>query len=87
MTCVPCILRSRPSPGLWPGSPSVSSPPAGTPVDPGPSQITLTMTGYRRVAPGVSREAAGNHLVSAGAPPGTRTPNPQIKSLLLCQLS
>jgi hypothetical protein len=22
-----------------------------------------------------------------GAPPGTRTPNPQIKSLLLCQLS
>jgi hypothetical protein len=25
--------------------------------------------------------------VVMGAPPGTRTPNPQIKSLLLCQLS
>jgi hypothetical protein len=25
--------------------------------------------------------------VTIGAPPGTRTPNPQIKSLLLCQLS
>ena len=32
----------------------------------------------------------GNHpksLKENGEPPGTRTPNPQIKSLLLCQLS
>ena len=26
-------------------------------------------------------------LTKSGEPPGTRTPNPQIKSLLLCQLS
>ena len=26
-------------------------------------------------------------LVITGAPPGTRTPNPRIKSPLLCQLS
>ena len=26
-------------------------------------------------------------LEKNGEPPGTRTPNPQIKSLLLCQLS
>jgi hypothetical protein len=26
-------------------------------------------------------------LVRSGAPPGTRTPNPRIKSPLLCQLS
>jgi hypothetical protein len=30
-------------------------------------------------------ELAG--LVIVGAPPGTRTPNPRIKSPLLCQLS
>ena len=28
-----------------------------------------------------------NAQVSTGAPPGTRTPNPRIKSPLLCQLS
>jgi hypothetical protein len=28
-----------------------------------------------------------NALVRLGAPPGTRTPNPRIKSPLLCQLS
>jgi len=26
-------------------------------------------------------------LLEIGEPPGNRTPNPQIKSLLLCQLS
>ncbi len=30
---------------------------------------------------------SGNRLISGGAPPGTRTPNPLIKSQLLCQLS
>jgi hypothetical protein len=34
---------------------------------------------------GAGRAAARRSRVSA--PPGTRTPNPQIKSLLLCQLS
>ena len=29
----------------------------------------------------------GNSLVGGGAPSGTRTPNPLIKSQLLCQLS
>ena len=33
------------------------------------------------------RETILSRLKENGEPPGTRTPNPQIKSLLLCQLS
>jgi hypothetical protein len=33
------------------------------------------------------RFQASKGQVRTGAPPGTRTPNPRIKSLLLCQLS
>ena len=35
----------------------------------------------------VQRRVAGKPQVRPGAPPGTRTPNPRIKSPLLCQLS
>ena len=38
----------------------------------------------REMGQRLRRDEGADHR---GAPPGTRTPNPQIKSLLLCQLS
>jgi hypothetical protein len=35
----------------------------------------------------VGRNTEEKDQVNDGAPPGTRTPNPRIKSPLLCQLS
>jgi hypothetical protein len=37
--------------------------------------------------PNLNRHGSAENAHKRSAPPGTRTPNPQIKSLLLCQLS
>ena len=42
---------------------------------------------YATETPGAGDPDSGKLLKRSGEPPGTRTPNPQIKSLLLCQLS
>jgi hypothetical protein len=58
-----------------------------------PGPVTRSgLTSKRRANIGRKRPPRGRPKwikpqVRMGAPPGTRTPNPQIKSLLLCQLS
>lgn len=56
-----------------------------TPVFKIPGQRTLNAADQSE--PAATIVTAGSHNAAVGAPSGTRTPNPLIKSQLLCQLS
>ncbi len=61
--------------------------PSGTACAHMRSQTPIRGSGDDDAASPVEGETAGQKAVSLGTPPGTRTPNPLIKSQLLCQLS